>query len=405
MTALPRKRRPHRALSDRRQRRRRQEHADRPPAVRQPRHPGRPARRAGAPRRRQADRPVAADRRPGGRARAGHHHRRGLPLLRHQDAQVHHRRRPRPRAVHPQHGDRRRRQRRRGGAGGHHQARPDAAGPCRCCRRHAATRCWRSCCACPASCSPSTSSTPWPTPGEAFAGAARAAGLCREAGIAVAASCRCRRCAATTSPSRWPRLVHGPSLLQLLESLPDHAGAQRRPLCAAGAVRAEGPPRRGRGPTSRACCGAAWPTAPSRWATRCRCSPSGERAGWPALRRAGSEVDSGRPASRPAWCSTASSTCRAATGSSAPAVRRRSALPATLAWLDTEPARAGRKYWVRHGNRWVQARITAIDSVLDIHSLQPTDAHELAVNAIGQVVMECSSCRWSPMPTTAWAAR
>ena len=48
----------------------------------------------------------------------------------------------------------------------------------------------------------------------------------------------------------------------------------------------------------------------------------------------------------------------------------------------------GRKYWVRHGNRWVQARITAIDSVLDIHSLQPLDAHELAVNAIGRVQME-----------------
>ncbi|NCT82099.1 MAG: sulfate adenylyltransferase [Comamonadaceae bacterium] len=62
--------------------------------------------------------------------------------------------------------------------------------------------------------------------------------------------------------------------------------------------------------------------------------------------------------------------------------------PATLAWLDTEAARPGRKYWVRHGNRWVQARISAIDSVLDIHTLQPQDAHELPVNAIGRVQME-----------------
>ncbi len=62
--------------------------------------------------------------------------------------------------------------------------------------------------------------------------------------------------------------------------------------------------------------------------------------------------------------------------------------PATLAWLDTEPAKPGRKYWVRHGNRWVQARISAIDSVLDIHTLQPQDAHELPVNAIGRVQME-----------------
>ena len=33
---------------------------------------------------------------------------------------------------------------------------------------------------------------------------------------------------------------------------------------------------------------------------------------------------------------------------------------ATLAWLDVEPARVGQKYLVRHGNRWVQARIAAI---------------------------------------------
>jgi sulfate adenylyltransferase subunit 1 len=61
---------------------------------------------------------------------------------------------------------------------------------------------------------------------------------------------------------------------------------------------------------------------------------------------------------------------------------------ATLAWLDTEPAQVGRKYWVRHGNRWVQARITAIEHRLDIHTLAETDAHELAVNEIGHVSIE-----------------
>ena len=59
---------------------------------------------------------------------------------------------------------------------------------------------------------------------------------------------------------------------------------------------------------------------------------------------------------------------------------------ATLAWLDVEPAVVGRKYWVRHGNRWVQARITRIDNRLDIHTLGATDAHELAVNEIGHVM-------------------
>ena len=64
------------------------------------------------------------------------------------------------------------------------------------------------------------------------------------------------------------------------------------------------------------------------------------------------------------------------------------AFEATLAWLDTEPAQIGRRYWVRHGNRWVQARISAIVHRLDIHTLQPTDAQQLAVNDIGVVTVE-----------------
>ncbi|MBA4343223.1 MAG: sulfate adenylyltransferase [Methylibium sp.] len=61
---------------------------------------------------------------------------------------------------------------------------------------------------------------------------------------------------------------------------------------------------------------------------------------------------------------------------------------ATLAWLDTEPAIPGRKYWLRHGNRWVQARISAIEHKVDIHTLAETEAHELAVNEIGHVRIE-----------------
>ena len=71
---------------------------------------------------------------------------------------------------------------------------------------------------------------------------------------------------------------------------------------------------------------------------------------------------------------------------------------ATLAWLDTEPAVIGRKYSVRHGNRWVQARITAIESRLDIHTLAATDAHELAVNEIGRVIVETQT----PLPVEAY---
>ena len=73
---------------------------------------------------------------------------------------------------------------------------------------------------------------------------------------------------------------------------------------------------------------------------------------------------------------------------------------ATLAWLDTEAAQVGRKYWVRHGNRWVQARIASIESRLDIHTLEATDAHQLAVNEIGHVIVETQQ----PLPVEAYAS-
>lgn len=117
--------------------------------------------------------------------------------------------------------------------------------------------------------------------------------------------------------------------------------------------------------------------------------PSRQRAIVAALRRAGDEVGDAKAGesaglildrqldvSRGDWIVTPET------------ADSRTHFPATLAWLDTEPAKPGRKYWVRHGNRWVQARISSIDSVLDIHTLQPQDAHELPVNAIGRVQME-----------------
>jgi len=73
---------------------------------------------------------------------------------------------------------------------------------------------------------------------------------------------------------------------------------------------------------------------------------------------------------------------------------------ATLAWLDTEPAIVGRKYMLRHGNRWVQARIATIDSRLDVHSLQREEAERLGVNEIGHVVMETQQ----PLPLEPYEA-
>jgi sulfate adenylyltransferase subunit 1 len=81
-------------------------------------------------------------------------------------------------------------------------------------------------------------------------------------------------------------------------------------------------------------------------------------------------------------------------------VRETLRFTATLAWLDTEPAIVGRKYWVRHGNRWVQARIASIESKLDIHTLEAREAHELAVNEMGIVVIETQQA----LPIEAYAS-
>ena len=128
--------------------------------------------------------------------------------------------------------------------------------------------------------------------------------------------------------------------------------------------------------------------------------PSGERATVVELRRAGSTVaqaeagqsvglilDRQLDVSRGDWIGTPETLLP---------VQR---FGATLAWLDTEPAVVGRKYMVRHGNRWVQARLASIGHRLDIGTLAPTDAHELAVNDIGHVVVELGQ----PLPLEPYA--
>jgi sulfate adenylyltransferase subunit 1 len=57
----------------------------------------------------------------------------------------------------------------------------------------------------------------------------------------------------------------------------------------------------------------------------------------------------------------------------------------TVAWLDDEPLVAGRAYWALHGHRWVKARIKRILHRLDVHTLAEREAAELEPNAIGVV--------------------
>jgi sulfate adenylyltransferase subunit 1 len=224
----------------------------------------------------------------------------------------------------------------------------------------------------------------------------------RDAGIAVAAivPVSALRGDNITRPlhASW---YQGPSLLQLLEALPTTQervdGSLLLPVQYV--AREPGEQADGTGHQPRTLWGRI-AHGRIRAGEQVELFPSGQRATVVALRRAGSAVESAEAGqsvglildrqldvSRGDWIGTPQTLL--------PAQR----FGATLAWLDTEPAVIGRKYMVRHGNRWVQARIASIGHRLDIGTLQPTDAHELSVNDIGHVVMELQQ----PLPLEPYA--
>ena len=197
----------------------------------------------------------------------------------------------------------------------------------------------------------------------------------------------------------------GPSLLQLLERLPTTQerteGALLQPVQYVARDEAEaGLDAKGAGHQPRVFWGRI-AHGSVKAGDAVQVFPSGEQAVVAEVRRAGSTVASSQAGesagivldrqldiSRGDWI--------ASPGSLQPSQR----FSATLAWLDTEPAAIGRKYWVRHGNRWVQARISAIAHKLDIHTLAPLAATELAVNEIGEVTIDVQQ----PLPVEAYAS-
>ncbi|TAK92548.1 MAG: sulfate adenylyltransferase [Aquabacterium sp.] len=197
----------------------------------------------------------------------------------------------------------------------------------------------------------------------------------------------------TTPSANWP-WYQGPTLLQVLEELPPsderHDGALLHPVqyvtrdsVGEGEATASGTGHQYRAFWGRIAHGAV------KAGDEVQMFPSGETAIVAEVRHSAQVVDSceaGQSAgivldrqvdiSRGDWIHTPGS------------IKPTDSFTATLAWLDTEPAVVGRKYWVRHGNRWVQARITSIDNRLDIHTLEDRDAGELAVNEIGRVQIQ-----------------
>ena len=190
----------------------------------------------------------------------------------------------------------------------------------------------------------------------------------------------------------------GPTLLALLEQLPDDdvatSGAALLPVQYVGAEAGSGAGHRPRVLWGRVARGEV-----SIGATL-KVFPSGETASVSELYLGGTRVgrvgagasagvvlDRQLDVSRGDWL--------AAPGSVAPSARFR----ATLAWLDSEPAVIGRRYWLRHGNRWLHGRIAAIVSKLDIATLAAHEAHELGVNEIGEVIVETQQ----PLPIARFA--
>ena len=60
-------------------------------------------------------------------------------------------------------------------------------------------------------------------------------------------------------------------------------------------------------------------------------------------------------------------------------------LQATVAWMDNEPLVPGRVYWALHGHRWVKAKAKRVAHRLNINTLAEEDASQLEPNAIGVV--------------------
>ena len=209
----------------------------------------------------------------------------------------------------------------------------------------------------------------------------------------------------TTPSANWP-WFQGPTLLQVLEQLPAsderHDGSLLHPVqyvtrdsVGEGEATASGTGHQYRAFWGRIAHGSV------KAGDEVQIFPSGQSAIVAEVRHAAEVVDrceAGQSAgivldrqvdiSRGDWIATPGS------------IKPTDQFTATLAWLDTEPAVVGRKYWVRHGNRWVQARITAIDSRLDIHSLQDdTGAEQIAVNEIGRVQIQTQQ----PLPVEPYA--
>jgi sulfate adenylyltransferase subunit 1 len=60
---------------------------------------------------------------------------------------------------------------------------------------------------------------------------------------------------------------------------------------------------------------------------------------------------------------------------------------ADMCWLSEEPLDLRRKYWLKHTTRQVAAKVTKLDSLLDINTQERRPADALALNGIARVTL------------------
>jgi len=60
---------------------------------------------------------------------------------------------------------------------------------------------------------------------------------------------------------------------------------------------------------------------------------------------------------------------------------------ADVCWLSEEPLDLRRKYWLKHGTKQTSAKVTKIDSILDINTQQRHDADALKLNDVARLAL------------------
>jgi sulfate adenylyltransferase subunit 1 len=73
-------------------------------------------------------------------------------------------------------------------------------------------------------------------------------------------------------------------------------------------------------------------------------------------------------------------------GSAQPATLLKN-LNADVCWMSDEPLDMRRKYWIKHGTRQTSAKVTAIDTLLDINTQQRQPATGLKLNDIARIAL------------------